>query len=176
MEKVVIALGLNNENLREQPPELASSFGTGLHLWQYPIQMGRYLSFLAAHAEANSYVEIGSRWGGTLIAVCETLRHNCKGCLKRIVAVDPVGETPLLIEYRAYLLIHSPEVVLDFYKGLSSAPSFKQLMLSFQPSYVFIDGDHRYMAAQEDHELADAAGEWAPSATIQPGPRSIHFH
>ena len=31
MEKVVIALGLNNENLREQPPELASSFGTGLH-------------------------------------------------------------------------------------------------------------------------------------------------
>ena len=75
MEKVVIALGLNNENLREQPPELASSFGTGLHLWQYPIQMGRYLSFLAAHAEANSYVEIGSRWGSIEDACSST--HTC---------------------------------------------------------------------------------------------------
>jgi hypothetical protein len=167
VERAVIALGLNDESLREQPVELREHFGKGLHLWQYPIQLGKYLSWLATHAaDITSYVEIGSRWGGTLIAVCETLRRNCKGCLTRILAVDPVGETPLLAEYRAYLATqtHTGSTVLEFYKGLSSAPEFKRQMLYTNPSCVFIDGDHRYMAALEDHELADAAGEQALSA------------
>ncbi|QOZ33873.1 hypothetical protein [Bradyrhizobium sp. CCBAU 53421] len=41
------ALGLNDELLHEQPPELAPSFGKGLHLWQYPNQLAPYLAWLA---------------------------------------------------------------------------------------------------------------------------------
>src|SRR5690348_6713073 len=40
------ALGLNDEMLQEQPRELSAYFGRGLHLWQYPNQLARYLRWL----------------------------------------------------------------------------------------------------------------------------------
>jgi hypothetical protein len=37
------SLGLNDEFLHAQPSELSASFGTGLHIWQYPSQLADYL-------------------------------------------------------------------------------------------------------------------------------------
>ncbi|OKO82321.1 hypothetical protein [Bradyrhizobium sp. NAS96.2] len=71
------ALGLNDELLHEQPPELAPSFGKGLHLWQYPNQLAPYLAWLARNAAGiTSYMEIGCRWGGMFILVAEWLRTS----------------------------------------------------------------------------------------------------
>ena len=42
--ELIPALGLNDELLHEQPPQLFPSLGQGLHLWQYPNQLGRYLA------------------------------------------------------------------------------------------------------------------------------------
>jgi hypothetical protein len=68
LENIFIpALGLNDEFLNEQPPELSARFRKGLHLWQYPSQLAGYLVWLARNAAGiESYLEIGCRWGGNL--------------------------------------------------------------------------------------------------------------
>ena len=48
--ELIPALGLNNEQLHEQPQALAPHFGKGLHLWQYPNQLSGYLVWMARHA------------------------------------------------------------------------------------------------------------------------------
>lgn len=54
------SLGLNNEALNEQPQELKKYFGKGLHIWQYPNQLSKYLVWLAYNASnIQRYVEIG---------------------------------------------------------------------------------------------------------------------
>jgi hypothetical protein len=85
------ALGLNDEILQEQPPELAEAYGKGLHIWQYPKQLAAYLAWLVDVAPGtNCYMEIGSRWGGMCILIAEWLRHNGAE-LRTIIAVDPIA-------------------------------------------------------------------------------------
>ena len=95
-EKLIPSLGLNDENLEEQPKELAPFFGNGLHIFQYPNQLARYMAWLAEYAtDTRSYVEIGTRWGGTLIVICEWLRRIGTP-LSSVTAIDPIGETQCL--------------------------------------------------------------------------------
>ncbi len=146
------ALGLNDENLNEQPEELSKFFGTGLHIFQYPNQFAAYLAWLSDHAtETRSYVEIGSRWGGTFIITCEWLRR-IGAPLNTVIAIDPIGETPLLKAYGQHLSKQSTNY--SFVKDLSSSPVVRSLFESTQPSFVFIDGDHSMNGALSDHMLA----------------------
>lgn len=150
--ELIPALGLNDENLNEQPKELEKFFGTGLHVFQYPNQLARYMVWLADHAhDAQTYVEIGSRWGGTFILVTQWLLR-IGAPLNSVVAIDPIGETPLLQVYGNHLSAQG--VRYQFVRNSSTSPEIKSLFASLRPDFVFIDGDHSLIGALADHMLA----------------------
>lgn len=150
--ELIPALGLNDENLHEQPQELSSFFGTGLHVFQYPNQLARYLAWLADHArDTRAYAEIGSRWGGTFITVCEWL-HRIGAPLHAAIAIDPIGETPMLKLYGNHLAQRG--VDYRFAKEFSPSPLVNDLFSNILPDFVFIDGDHSMVGALADHMLA----------------------
>ncbi|MEB3260531.1 MAG: class I SAM-dependent methyltransferase [Cyanobacteriota bacterium] len=150
--ELIPALGLNNENLNEQPRELSAFMGKGLHIFQYPNQLARYLTWLADHArETASYVEIGSRWGGTFIVVCEWLRR-IGAPLTSALAIDPIGETPMIKHYGTTLLEQG--VAYQFLQDFSTSHAVQALFEERCPDFVFIDGDHSMKGALADHMLA----------------------
>lgn len=150
--ELIPALGLNDENLQEQPEELAKFFGTGLHIFQYPNQFARYLAWLTANAnDTNTYVEIGSRWGGTFIITCEWLRR-IGAPLKSAIAIDPIGETPMLKTYGEHL--SRQKIEYQFVKDYSTSQAVRALFHHHRPDFVFIDGDHSMRGALADHMLA----------------------
>jgi cephalosporin hydroxylase len=150
LEKVFIpSLGLNNEMLREQPEELSEYFGKGLHLWQYPNQLSRYLVWLAHNASnVTSYMEIGCRWGGTFILVNEWLK-KIGATLKFSVAVDPIEPTPFI---KRYIKVSNTPVL--YHQKFSSDPEFLNYVTHSKPDMVFIDGDHTMRGVMIDHAAA----------------------
>ena len=150
--ELIPLIGLNDENLHEHPIELDKYFGTGIHVFQYPNQFARYLAWLTDHAtETHSYVEVGSRWGGTFILTCEWLRR-IGAPLTTAVAIDPIGETPMLERYGELLL--QCNIHYRFIKDFSSGQSVKDMFRQLGPDFVFIDGDHSLKGALADHMLA----------------------
>ena len=152
------ALGLNDEMLQEQPSELSQAFGKGLHIWQYPKQLARYLAWLVDVAPGiTTYMEIGSRWGGMFILIAEWLRHN-GAALHRVIAVDPIPPTPFLEAYYNVLMQEEqagqapPELM--YLQALSTSPLVSQVAMRTRPDFVFVDGDHRMAGALFDHMLA----------------------
>lgn len=73
VENLMLKLGLNSENLEEQPSIVKENTG-GLKIWQYPNQFSKYLTFLGTF-DIKSYIEIGCRWGGTFILTVEYLKR-----------------------------------------------------------------------------------------------------
>jgi hypothetical protein len=145
---LIPALGLNNENLWEQPEELAPYFGTGLHLWQYPNQFSRYLVWLARNASnIRSYMEIGCRWGGTFILVSEWLKR-IGATLDVLVAVDPIPPTPFIARY-----MEISDTPVIYQERFSTDPSFISFFNELRPEMVFIDGDHSMKGVINDHLL-----------------------
>jgi hypothetical protein len=145
-------LGLNDEILSEQPQELSPFFGQGLHLWQYPNQLGPYLVWLATNAlKTRVYLEIGCRWGGMFILISEWLRRFSSR-LDKVIAVDPIGRTPLIDEY--FRQLSTTNVQGIFLKDLSTSPAVKEKVHSIKPDFVFVDGDHTLQGALLDHMLA----------------------
>lgn len=147
--ELIPALGLNNEALREQPPELEAYFGKGLHLWQYPSQLSRYLVWLAYNAkDIRSYMEIGCRWGGTFILVSEWLK-KIGTKLDVTIAVDPIEPTPFI---KRYMEVSDTPVI--YHKALSTSPEFLTQFALAGPEFVFIDGDHSMRGVMFDHLTA----------------------
>jgi cephalosporin hydroxylase len=150
--ELIPSLGLNNENLWEQPAELSKFFGTVLHIFQYPNQFAHYLVWLAEHAkDTQTYVEIGLRWGGTFIVTCEWLRR-IGAPLQSAIAIDPIGETPMINSYGQHLSRH--HIDYQFIKDLSTSHAVKRLFKERHPDFVLIDGDHSMQGALADHILA----------------------
>jgi len=145
---LIPALGLNNETLSEQPPELSQYFGTGLHLWQYPNQLAKYLVWLAKNATGiRTFLEIGCRWGGTFILVNEWLKR-IGAPIESSVAIDPIPATPFVTRY---MEISSTPI---YYKEcFSTNPEFATFCDGYRPDMVFIDGDHRMAGVMNDHLL-----------------------
>jgi hypothetical protein len=147
-------LGLNNEMLHEQPEELSAFFGKGLHLWQYPNQLAKYLAWLTHNAAGiRTYAEIGCCWGGTFIVISEWLRRF-SGSLERIIAIDPIGKTPLLDQYFTLLQSEGASVSPLFSKNLSTSEDVRDIFAIEKPDFVFVDGDHTLEGAFRDHLLA----------------------
>lgn len=145
-------LGLNNENLWEQPAELSNFFGTGLHIFQYPNQFARYLAWLAEHGkDSKTYVEIGSRWGGTFILTCEWLRR-IGAPLETAIAIDPLGETPMISFYGDHL--SKCGINYQFIKDVSTSYAVRNLFEELRPDFVLIDGDHSMQGALLDYMMA----------------------
>jgi hypothetical protein len=146
------ALGLNDEELHEQPPELSASFGRGLHLWQYPNQLAPYLAWLADNcAGITSYMEIGCRWGGMFILIAEWIR-NSGADLKTVIALDPIDPTPFITTYFG-LLGERTRIAPLYLQGYSSTPAAGMHVERLKPDFVFIDGDHSLRGALQDHLL-----------------------
>lgn len=141
-------LGLNNESLNEQPAELSQHFGLGLHLWQYPIQLSKFLVWLSYNAQSvRRYMEIGSRWGGTFILISEWLK-KIGSPLQLSIAVDPIDEPPFIRRYR-----EKANMPVFYLQSLSTTADFVEYINVSRPDFVFVDGDHSMRGVMNDHLL-----------------------
>jgi hypothetical protein len=155
--ELIPALGLNDEILHEQPPELAPYFGRNLHIWQYPCQLAPYLVWLSENAvSVTSYMEIGCRWGGMFVLISEWLR-KIGGDLKYLCAIDPIEPTPFIEEYFKMLRDEASAGVSTieplYLRALSTSDEARQVVGRIRPNFVFIDGDHTLVGALADHML-----------------------
>ena len=155
--KFIPSLGLNDEMLHQQPTELSEHFGKGLHIWQYPSQLARYLVWLSENGqEVRCYMEIGCRWGGMLILVTEWLR-KAGADIQTIVAVDPIEPSPFIGEYFGLLKSETASsgkrIDAIYVKDFSTSATVKRLVERVKPDMVFIDGDHQLRGALYDHLL-----------------------
>jgi predicted O-methyltransferase YrrM len=142
------SLGLNDEQIHEQPSELSSFFGGGLgcHIFQYPNQFAKYLSFIAKNFSISSYLEIGCRFGGTFITTSELLRKHSKAVFEG-VAVDIIAESPIMECYR-----NSSIGKIQYLNVDSQSDEFTQFISNKRFDLVLIDGDHSYNALKKDAE------------------------
>lgn len=146
------SLGLNNEMLNEQPPELGAYFGKGLHLWQYPNQLSKYLVWLSYNARSTKrYMEVGCRWGGTFILITEWLK-KIGAPLEMAIAVDPIDPSPFIRKY-----VEVSDIPVHYLRDLSTSARVKDYYDSARPDMVFIDGDHSIEGVMLDHLLVRKA-------------------
>ncbi len=156
--ELLLALGLNNECVNEQPSALADHLGKGFgwRIWQYPNQFSKYLSFLSSVAPLiNSYAEIGSRYGGTFVVTCEYLARFNPG-FRTALAVDLIDESELLRQYHRHR-------EFEYFQGNSADTEFTAFMADRHYDLVLIDGDHSFSGALKDFD-------------VMRGARTIAFH
>jgi len=175
MEQFVLNnIGLNNESLGELAPELAPYFGTGLYIWQNPKQFSKYMIWLLKNAQnCSSYLEIGSRWGGTFIVTCEVLRRVNPN-FKYAIAADLIEATPFIERYASIATEAGLEII--YFEGSSTSDEFIQMVTEYKPNITLIDGDHRISGALKDHMLVrkfskiivhhDVCSDTCPESTL----------
>lgn len=144
-------LGLNNENINEQPAELSLFLGggLGLRIWQYPNQFSKYLVFINKYVEKiNSYIEIGCRHGGTFVLTSEYIKKfNAE--FNKSTAVDIENISKLIPEYKA----SRKDIDINFLCMNTRSEEFKNHIDNNFYDLVFIDGDHSYEGVKSDAEL-----------------------
>uniref|UniRef100_A0A6C0I316 Methyltransferase n=1 Tax=viral metagenome TaxID=1070528 RepID=A0A6C0I316_9ZZZZ len=147
LENLIIALGFNNEILREQP-QVVRDNGGGLLIWQYPNQFSKYLCLLSQF-QIQSYLEIGCRWGGTFVLTNEYLKmfNNMN---KSSLAVDII-DSPVL----DYCMLNDEA---QFVKMNSQTRKFKNFIKNTHFDLIFIDGDHSYNGVKNDYEISKNSG------------------
>ena len=175
MEAFVLEyVGLNKESLGELAHELEKYFGTGLYIWQNPKQFTKYILWLLKNAgNYKSYLEIGSRWGGTFIVTCEVLRRACAD-FKHAVAVDLIGKTPFIERYEK--IARESGIEISYYMGSSTSYEFYKIVNKMKPDISLIDGDHSIRGALKDHMLIrqfsnivvhhDVSSDTCPDSTL----------
>ena len=146
-------LGLNNENLEEQPVEIINNYiGKGLRIWQYPNQFAKLLRLLneTTCPRPIGYLEIGSRWCGTFIVMSELLFKRSPDKEFTVIACDLIDEPKILKVYRELCVeIGGPKVL--YFQGDSREPTLRQLAETECINTVFIDGDHSTEGALSDY-------------------------
>lgn len=138
-------LGLNDELLHQFSRSLYRHTGHGLYHWQYPNQFGPYLALLSGLG-IESYLEIGTRHGGTFVITVEYLSRFRP--LRRAVGIDLGIPSNALREYAAA----RPNVTV--LQGDSQGREFTKLVREQQPfDLVLIDGDHSEEGCRADLDL-----------------------
>lgn len=138
--QLIPALGLNDEYLHEQSRSLRCTMGRGhgWRIWQYPNQFARYLHLLSRLApRINSYIEIGSRFGGTFVLTCEMLRRF-NPHFQSATAVDLIPCPPLIQSYVDFAPFKSAE----YFQGNSAEDAFAAFIADRHYDLALIDGDH----------------------------------
>jgi cephalosporin hydroxylase len=138
------ALGLNDEMLHQVPERLHRATGHGLLHWQMPNQFSKYLVELSRH-RIESYLEIGSRHGGTFVITVEYLSRFHP--VRRAVAVD-LGRSRTLERYAqdrdGVTVLQADSQSHEFRSVVESHGGF---------DLVLIDGDHSEEGCRSDFEL-----------------------
>ena len=147
LENLIIKLGFNTEILREQP-KIVKDNGGGLLIWQYPNQFSKYLTLLSEQ-QIQSYIEIGCRWGVTLVLTNEYLKMFNN--LNKSVAVDII-DSPV----SKYCLSTNQS---QFIKINSQSPNFKKYIQNNYFDLIFIDGNHSYNGVKNDYEISKNSGK-----------------
>jgi len=138
-EKLLAEFGFNDENPNELPELMLNSPGLGLRIWQYPCQFAPYMGWLASKASmVRSYLEIGTRHGGTFVVQAEMLRRMNPRFV-RAVAVDLIDQPSLLTEF-------------EYRQEDTRSDSFKAWVGDQFFDVVFVDGDHSYEGVKDDAE------------------------
>lgn len=136
-------LGLNNEELTEFPEELYPYCGNGLFYWQYPSQFSKYLTLLSKY-NIESYLEIGTRHGGTFVITVEYLQKFHP--LKYSIGID-ISKCPSLEKYAT---INS---TAKFFRFDSQSTKFENFLAEFGTfDLVLVDGCHGMEACMHDFE------------------------
>lgn len=137
-------LGLNDEADETWPEALRPSLGRGLLHWQYPVQFAPYLVELSKHG-IGSYLEIGTRHGGTFAITVEYLRRF--GTIDWAVGLD-LMPAPGLARYAA----QHREV--EHVTADSRSAAFRKVVEQRAPiDLALIDGDHSEVGCRADFEL-----------------------
>lgn len=142
-EHFILELGLNDECLYEQPPELNQYFGKGLKIWQYPNQISPFIQSLNG-ISCKSYMEIGVRHGGNFILITEVLAKINPNIITYACDINPMSE--ILKEYRK----HRNFVYLEM---SSLTDEFKSFCENNYIDFAFIDGDHSYESVMSDYQI-----------------------
>ena len=129
----VALCGLSNYS-DNYPRSLYRFMGKGLNIWQYPNQLAPYL-LKVMETNPSSYLEIGTRFGGTFAFTTEYLRFH--GRLDRAVGMDLL-ESPFIKGYAAI----SPHV--RFVRGDSHDPATLSAGKTARQIFdlVLLDGSH----------------------------------
>lgn len=136
-------LGMNDEEIHEMPAELERYFGRGLRFWQYPHQLAGLLCLLKDRP-GGSYLEIGSRWGGTFVLIDHWLRAFDHGL--KSYAIDLLPQPKLIEEY-------SREADCTDIQG-DSGDVETWSALPDRIDIVLIDGFHSWEAVRRDFQMA----------------------
>jgi hypothetical protein len=149
LERLLLALGLNDEGLSEFPASLHPYCGPGLRIWQYPAQFSQYLSHLI-RLEVRSYLELGIRHGGSFVATVEILERFL--LLEFAVGVDIIP-CPSMARYGRL----NPRI--DFACINTQAADFVALVDRLAPiDLVFIDSHHEETQCRREFtSVADRA-------------------
>jgi len=135
-------LGVNPDHFQYFPRQLEHCTG-GLHAWQYPSQFAPYLCLLA-RLPIKSYVEIGTRHGGSFVTTCEYLKRFQP--LDWALGAD-LYKVPAL---ERYAQTHD---WVQTYVGSSQSARFAKLMERNHLDLVLIDGDHTERGCWSDTQL-----------------------
>jgi hypothetical protein len=142
--RLLPSLGLNDEYLWQVPSSLHRYTGYGLRHWQLPNQFSRYLLELSNH-DVESYLEIGSRHGGTFVITVEYLDRFHP--IRNAVAVD-LARSRSLQRYAAErdgVKVLQADTRSETFKGFLREAGLFDL--------VMIDGDHKEAGCRSDFEL-----------------------
>lgn len=140
---VIPTFGLNNEGLEEQPTTLSEYYGKGLRIWQYPIQLAPFMKWLNG-IKVNSFLEIGSRWGGNFIVISQILKNNNPDI--KLYACDVMPESSNLYQFKQR--VHFEYLEMD-----SQSEEFKNLIKQKSIEFAYIDGLHHYKECMSDYSL-----------------------
>jgi cephalosporin hydroxylase len=155
LEKILPTFGMNDEILNEMPYELNEFFGKGVKFWQYPNQFSKFLKFIC-DKEISSYLEIGTRWGGTFIIINEVILKKNK--IFKSYACDTIPKPEILKKYSEYNNF-------NYIESSSQNINYLKQNLPNQIDFIFVDGDHTYEGVKNDYELA-----------LSLNPKYITFH
>lgn len=136
----VMSLGLSGY-YRFMFDACARSFcGIGLRMWQHPVQFSD-LTILLSEFNINSFMEIGTREGGTFYVLGSLLNFGNKNCVCYSVDIYDskfYEKLDIKFDYKIYTIDSGSIEFLDIIKSLKII------------DLIFIDGDHSYRSCVSD--------------------------